>query len=46
MKHYKYKYQDSKNKVHTVFIYASSWKKANEIFEDENKDVKEIIACR
>tara|TARA_R110000772_G_scaffold244818_1_gene358234 strand:- start:368 stop:511 length:144 start_codon:yes stop_codon:yes gene_type:complete len=43
MKYYKYKYIDSKNKEHNIYIYASSWKKAQEKFELENKDVKEII---
>tara|TARA_R110000868_G_scaffold402189_2_gene678320 strand:+ start:746 stop:889 length:144 start_codon:yes stop_codon:yes gene_type:complete len=43
MKYYKYKYIDSKNKEYNISVYASSWRKAQEKFELENKDVKEII---
>ena len=43
MKYYKYKYIDSNNKEHNTSVYASSWKKAQEKFELENKNVKEII---
>jgi len=46
MRHYKYEYIDSNNKRHTYTTYVSSWKKANENFERDNKDVKEVLRAR
>jgi len=46
VKNYTFKYIDSSNKEYTVWIYASSWKKAQKKFEEENKDVKEIIKAK
>ena len=41
-----FKYIDSEDKVHKVWIDASSWKIAQERFRENNRDIKEVITAK